>query len=254
MLVGGGGGAARAARLVRAPAAARPPRAGDASPRPGERPRRTARGAGGGGRAGAGDPDRAAPVRPARLPELRDVVRDERKRCRSAPARRRPRAARRQGGGDRAGDRAGRCATAASSPTSCRPRPCPSRCSRRSGTSAGSGCWSRRPRVRALCSPTGCAPRRPRRRRPPVPHACPSRWTPRRCARPTWSRSPRPPPSRALSRRSATRALDGLRAASIGPVTSAALREHGVEPAAEADPHTVDGLVAAVERLLAPAG
>jgi len=45
--------------------------------------------------------------------------------------------------------------------------------------------------------------------------------------------------------------LDGLRAASIGPVTSAALRAHGVEPAAEADPHTVAGLVAAVERLLA---
>jgi uroporphyrinogen-III synthase len=35
------------------------------------------------------------------------------------------------------------------------------------------------------------------------------------------------------------------------PVTSAALREHGVEPLAEADPHTVDGLVAAVGRLLA---
>jgi uroporphyrinogen III methyltransferase/synthase len=50
------------------------------------------------------------------------------------------------------------------------------------------------------------------------------------------------------------RDLDGLRAASIGPVTSAALREHGIEPAAEADPHTVEGLVAAVERLLAPAG
>jgi uroporphyrinogen III methyltransferase / synthase len=49
-------------------------------------------------------------------------------------------------------------------------------------------------------------------------------------------------------------ALGGLRAASIGPVTSAALREHGVEPLAEADPHTVEGLVAAVERLLAPAG
>jgi uroporphyrinogen III methyltransferase/synthase len=47
------------------------------------------------------------------------------------------------------------------------------------------------------------------------------------------------------------RDLDGLRAASIGPVTSAALREHGIEPAAEADPHTVEGLVAAVERLLA---
>jgi uroporphyrinogen III methyltransferase / synthase len=45
--------------------------------------------------------------------------------------------------------------------------------------------------------------------------------------------------------------LHGVRAASIGPVTSAALRAHGVEPLAEADPHTVDGLVAAVGRLLA---
>ena len=49
-------------------------------------------------------------------------------------------------------------------------------------------------------------------------------------------------------------ALNGLRAASIGPVTSAALREHGIEPAVEADPHTVDGLVAAVERLLGRVG
>ncbi|MEP6641367.1 MAG: uroporphyrinogen-III synthase [Gaiellales bacterium] len=47
--------------------------------------------------------------------------------------------------------------------------------------------------------------------------------------------------------------LRGVRAASIGPVTSAALREHGVEPLAEADPHTVEGLVAAVARLLAGA-
>jgi uroporphyrinogen-III synthase len=31
---------------------------------------------------------------------------------------------------------------------------------------------------------------------------------------------------------------------SIGPVTSATLREHGVEPLAEADPHDLDGLVA----------
>jgi uroporphyrinogen-III synthase len=38
----------------------------------------------------------------------------------------------------------------------------------------------------------------------------------------------------------------GIRAVSIGPVTSAALRERGVEPEAEADPHDVDGLVAAV--------
>lgn len=37
-----------------------------------------------------------------------------------------------------------------------------------------------------------------------------------------------------------------LRYASIGPVTSQALREHGLEPDAEAEPHTAEGLVEAV--------
>ena len=39
-------------------------------------------------------------------------------------------------------------------------------------------------------------------------------------------------------------ALDGPRIVSIGPATSAALREAGLEPDVEADPHTPDGLVA----------
>ena len=39
-----------------------------------------------------------------------------------------------------------------------------------------------------------------------------------------------------------------LRAVSIGPVTSRTLRENGWEPAAEADPHDLGGLVAAVVR------
>jgi len=37
-----------------------------------------------------------------------------------------------------------------------------------------------------------------------------------------------------------------LQAVSIGPVTTTALRAHGIEPVAEADPHDVDGLVEAV--------
>jgi uroporphyrinogen III methyltransferase / synthase len=43
-------------------------------------------------------------------------------------------------------------------------------------------------------------------------------------------------------------ALQGPRLASIGPATSAALREHGAEPDLEADPHTPDGLVEALLR------
>ncbi|HLJ79805.1 MAG TPA: uroporphyrinogen-III synthase [Acidobacteriaceae bacterium] len=42
----------------------------------------------------------------------------------------------------------------------------------------------------------------------------------------------------------------GMKAISIGPVTSATLREIGWEPAAEADPHDLQGLVAAVVRAL----
>jgi len=41
-------------------------------------------------------------------------------------------------------------------------------------------------------------------------------------------------------------ALDGVRVASIGPVTSETCRAHGVEVAVEAEPHTIDGLVAAI--------
>ena len=44
--------------------------------------------------------------------------------------------------------------------------------------------------------------------------------------------------------------LFGVPAISIGPITSQTLRGHGWEPAAEADPHDVLGLVAAVEHVL----
>jgi len=39
---------------------------------------------------------------------------------------------------------------------------------------------------------------------------------------------------------------DGARVVSIGPITSATLRAHGIEPHVEADRHDVDGLVAAI--------
>jgi len=38
----------------------------------------------------------------------------------------------------------------------------------------------------------------------------------------------------------------------IGPATAREAREHGLRVHAVADPHTVDGLVGAVERALAP--
>ena len=41
-------------------------------------------------------------------------------------------------------------------------------------------------------------------------------------------------------------ALAGPRLASIGPATSEELRAHGLAPDLEADPHTPDGLVAAL--------
>jgi uroporphyrinogen III methyltransferase/synthase len=41
-------------------------------------------------------------------------------------------------------------------------------------------------------------------------------------------------------------ALSGPRLVSIGPATSEALRAHGAEPDLEADPHTPDGMIAAL--------
>jgi uroporphyrinogen III methyltransferase/synthase len=41
-------------------------------------------------------------------------------------------------------------------------------------------------------------------------------------------------------------ALSGIKIASIGPITSATLREHRIEPTVEAQPHTIGGLIAAI--------
>jgi uroporphyrinogen III methyltransferase/synthase len=48
--------------------------------------------------------------------------------------------------------------------------------------------------------------------------------------------------------RAAGRPPDGVAAVCIGPVTAAAAREAGMEVAAEADPHTIEGLADAVVR------
>lgn len=40
----------------------------------------------------------------------------------------------------------------------------------------------------------------------------------------------------------------GIATASIGPITSQTLREHGIEPSVEADEHTIEGLTAAIAK------
>ena len=56
----------------------------------------------------------------------------------------------------------------------------------------------------------------------------------------------------ALLRAADVEAPASMKPISIGPVTSATLRENGWEPAAEADPHNLPGLVEAVKRALTP--
>ena len=46
----------------------------------------------------------------------------------------------------------------------------------------------------------------------------------------------------------ATQVPDGARVVSIGPVTSATAREHGLEVHVEAERHDIDGLVEALVR------
>lgn len=53
-----------------------------------------------------------------------------------------------------------------------------------------------------------------------------------------------------LLRAAAAEVPRAMRAVSIGPITSGTLRENGWEPATEADPHDLDGLVAAVLQAL----
>ena len=51
---------------------------------------------------------------------------------------------------------------------------------------------------------------------------------------------------RLMGRDGLAQRLAGVRLCSIGPVTSETLRRHGLTVAVEADPHTIEGLVAGV--------
>jgi uroporphyrinogen III methyltransferase/synthase len=51
---------------------------------------------------------------------------------------------------------------------------------------------------------------------------------------------------------SSAASLDGVRVASIGPITSNTARRLGIAVTAEAHPFTIDGLVDAILQLLAP--
>jgi len=53
-----------------------------------------------------------------------------------------------------------------------------------------------------------------------------------------------------LAREAGAEVPRGMKAVSIGPITSRTLRENGWKPAAEADPHDLGGLVKAVVRAM----
>ena len=101
------------------------------------------------------------------------------------------------------------------------------------------------------CCPTACESAARRSRCCTSTARCASRWTSRRCCRPTSSPSRPPPPWTRSSTPSTRPERASLRAVSIGPITTRSLRARGVEPAVEADPHDVDGLVDAVLRAAA---
>ena len=230
------------------PGAASPSRA--RAPRPARSPRGCAA-LGAQRRRGAGDPHRAARGDAARPRGLRPALRDEPQR-RAAAARARCRDARDlRGPGDRrdrARARPTRCARAGSSPTSCRRARSPSRSSRR---------WPSGRVRRALIA-------RAEQARDVLPDALRARGAEveilalyRTVAEPLTT-----PRARAalgadyvtFTSASAVRFFleaagapaDGQRIVSIGPITSEALREHGLEPHVEAAEHTPDGLVAAL--------
>ena len=252
-LVGPVAAPARPARMAGAAPAARPHDRGDASAPAGERARGAAARARRGGRRGAGDPHAAArrgAARPGGLrPRLRDLA--ERRAGAVRAARRggagRPRARRAHGGRDRARHRAR--ARRARHPRRSRAGARRGRGARRRARGHRRAARARRARARGARRAAGRAARARRRGRPA--RAVRDR---RGAARGGGPRAPpRPRDYVTFTSASTVRfflaaagALDGPRIASIGPATSAALRDAGLEPDLEADPHTPEGLVAAL--------
>ena len=170
-------------------------------------------------------------------------------RCSSARPRR-ARARRPPGRRDRARAPRARCASTGSWPTSCRER------------AVAEGlveALDGHPRGQRAGRPRARGPRRPAGR---AAGARRRRWTSSRSTRPSPSRSTTDALAAAsgadwitftsastvrfLAEAAGGALATGPRLASIGPATSAALREHGREPDLEADPHTPDGLIDAL--------
>ncbi len=230
--------AARRDRMVRGRTVGRPQRRGDPRARPGEPARGAAARARRERRRGARDPHRAARRDAARPRRLRPALRHEPQRrapaARALPRRARPARAPRSPRSARAPPT--RCARAASRPTSCPRAPSPSRSSRRSPTGPCAARSSPAPSRRATSCPTRCASAAPRSRSSPL-YATVA--------------EPLDDDARAaalgadyvtFTSASAVRFFveaagrpDGPRIVSIGPITSDALREHGLEPRRRGD-------------------
>ena len=254
--------------LVRAPPAVRPRGRRHPRARAGERAARAARGARRRGRRAAGDRDRAG--RRSRCPTSTgtrwlvftsangvDAFFDRGLAPAGLDARALGGVAGRR---DRARHRATRSPRAASAPTSCPSASSPRRCSTRSRPRPTPGdAGAARPRRagarRAARRPGGARLRGRRARR--VPHRAGRARRRRRSTRVRVGRRRRDHVHVVVDgRRTSATCVGPLPdpqplVVSIGPVTSATARERGLRVDAEADRHTIDGLVAALlERLL----
>ena len=251
-------------RVVRTAPAVRPPYRRHPRSRAGERAAVTTRTARCRGHRSSGDRGRAARLRApgarsptrgscSRRPTACDAFFDQGSRPRASTPRALARVAGRgdrsgHGGSDRAPWRARRSRVRSVSS--------PSRCSRpsRIPRAPGRGCSSRVPRPHATCCPTGSPARGyevdvlPVYRTVPV---APDAADVARCVR---ARSTRSTFTSSSTVRNFCEAVGPLATrppvVSIGPVTSQTARERGLRVDAEADPHTIAGLVSAVLAVL----